>query len=493
VARCSLLVARCYYLLPTTYYLIPIPYSLFPTPYSLFPDKSVTQNYSLQDNHFNRARASLQQAISWYGNFRRHGKYPPDETLQQTVRDDLKSLKNALDKLDRKVLRIATFGLVSCGKSSVINALVGQDVFKTGALNGVTQFPQSICWQPDSQEIEIELIDTPGINEIGGEARANMAREIAQRSDLILFVLAGDITRTEYLVLCQLRQSQKPIVIVFNKVDLYPDRDRYSIYHQLQLLNAANHGEALEQFISEDQIVMVSAKPQPIQVRKETFEGIITNTWETPPPQIRDLQETIFRIISREGRSLLALNSLVQARDAETNIARKTIAVRAKSAQEIIWQYAKYKTLAVAANPIPFLDVIGGFCFDLALIRALAKLYGLPITGYEAGELWRRIMASSGGLLLGEIGSNLALGVGKGGAAMIAAFDNPSAFFLYTGTAVTQGAIAGYGAYVVGRIAQVYLEQGCTWGDLGASTIITEILSQVEPNTIIYRLQQELW
>jgi uncharacterized protein len=454
----------------------------------------VTKNYSLQDNHLSRARASLQQGISWYGNFRRHGKYPPDETLQKTVREDLKSLKNALDKLDSKVLRIATFGLVSCGKSSVINALVGQDIFKTGALNGVTQFPQSISWQPTNQAMEIELIDTPGIDEVGGEARANMALEIAKTSDLILFVLAGDITRTEYLVLCQLRQSQKPIVIVFNKIDLYPDRDRQSIYHQLQLLNAANtnNGETIEQFISQDQIVMVSAKPQPIQVRKETTEGIISNTWETPPPQIKQLQEAIFRIISREGRSLLALNALVQARDAETNIAGKTVAVRAKLAQEIIWQYAKYKTLAVVANPIPFLDVLGGFCFDLALIRALAKLYGLPITGYQVGELWRKIMASSGGLLLGEIGSNLVLGLGKGGAAMIAAIDSPSAFLTYTGTAITQGAIAGYGAYVVGKVAQVYLEQGCTWGDLGASTVITEILAQVEPNTIIYRLRQEL-
>lgn len=454
----------------------------------------MTQN-SLQDNHLSRARASLQQAISWYGNFRRHGQYPPDETLQKTVRDDLKSLKNALDKLDRKVFRIATFGLVSCGKSSVINALVGQDIFKTGALNGVTQFPQSIFWQLREGGMEIELIDTPGIDEVGGEARANMALEIAQQSDLILFVLAGDFTRTEYLVLSQLRQSQKPIVIVFNKIDLYPNRDRQSIYYQLQLLNTANtnNGETIEQFIFQDQIVMVSAKPQPIQVRKETTEGIITNTWETPPPQIKQLQEAIFRIILREGRSLLALNALVQARDAETNIARKTLTVREKSAQEIIWQYAKYKTLAVAANPIPLLDVLGGFCFDLALIRALAKLYGLPITGYQAGELWRKIMASSGGLLLGEIGSNLVLGLGKGGAAMIAAIDSPGAFFTYTGTAVTQGAIAGYGAYVVGKVAQVYLEHGCSWGELGASTVITEILSQVEPNTIIYRLRQELW
>ena len=444
-----------------------------------------------QDNHLNRARASLRQAISWYGNFRRHGKYLPDEALQKIVRQDLKSLQNALDKLEQKVFRIATFGLVSCGKSSVINALVKQEIFKTGALNGVTQFPQSVSWQPELEAMEIELIDTPGINEVGGEARAITAREIAQQSDLILFVLAGDITRTEYIVLSQLRQSQKPILIVFNKIDLYPEQDRQSIYNQLLLMNENIKGKVDEPFVAPDLIVMVSAKPQSIQIRRETLEGTIENVWEDPSPQIDELQEAILRIISREGQSLLALNALVQAKNAETNIAQKTVASREKSAQKVIWQYAKYKTVAVAANPIPILDVVAGFGFDLALIKALGNLYGLPITSYEAGAIWRKILASSGGLLLGEIGSNLALGIGKGGAALISAFNSPGAFTIYSGTVVAQSVIAGYGTYIVGNAAKVYLEQGCTWGDLGASTVIAEILSQVEPNTIIYRLQQE--
>ena len=444
-------------------------------------------------NHLNRARASLKQAISWYGNFRRHGKYTPDEALQQTVKEDLQALKKALEKLDQNVLRIATFGMVSCGKSSVLNALVGQEVFKTGALNGVTQFPQAVSWQPATTQLEIELVDTPGIDEVGGEVRAKMAQQIAQQSDLILFVLSGDITRTEYLVLSQLRQTQKPILIVFNKIDLYPEQDRQSIYNQLQLLNAANGGVGIDDFIAKDEIVMVSAKPQPIEVRKEAPDGTITTATETPQPQIEPLRETIVRVLEREARSLLALNSLVQAREAEQNIARKTISLRSEQAKDLIWQYAKYKSIAVAANPIPFLDVAGGISFDLAMIRALSKLYGLPLTSYDASELLRKIVASSGGLLLGEIGSTIALGAGKGGTALLTAFSGVGAFITYSATAVTQGGIAGYGAYVVGRATQVYLEQGCTWGDLGVSSVIASILGEVEPGTIVYRLRQELW
>ena len=44
----------------------------------------------------------------------------------------------------------------------------------------------------------------------------------------------------------------------------------------------------------------------------------------------------------------------------------------------------------------------------------------------------------------------------------------------------------------MGQAAQVYLEQGCSWGPMGPSTVIQDILNQVEPDTILYRLRQEL-
>ena len=62
----------------------------------------------------------------------------------------------------------------------------------------------------------------------------------------------------------------------------------------------------------------------------------------------------------------------------------------------------------------------------------------------------------------------------------------------YIGAAVTQAGIAGYSSYAIGKATQAYLEKGCNWGKLGASRIIAEILAEVEPNTILHRLRQEL-
>jgi len=446
-----------------------------------------------QESHLNRARASLSQALSWYSHLRKPRQPNSNPELQAALKPELEVLTSTLNKLDQGVIRIAAFGLVSRGKSAVLNALLGQKILQTGPLNGVTQWPRSVRWLPnDKGKVLLELIDTPGLDEIEGEARAQMARDVARQADLILFVVVGDITRTEYQALCELRQAQKPLILVFNKIDLYPDQDRQAIYQNLQYLGGDGSGsQRLQQLLSTEEIVMVAAQPAPLEVRVEWPNGKVTYEWETPPPQVDELKQKILDILNREGRSLLALNALIQARDAEAAIAHKTIELRQKQAQELIWQYTKYKALAVGLNPIAFLDLLGGAVADLAVIRSLARLYGLPITGYEAGKIWKTILFSSGGLLLGELGSSLLLGLGKSTAA-IASGENPTNFSAYAGAALTQAGIAGYGAYIVGQAAQAYLERGCSWGQLGASTVIQEILNQVEPNTILYRLRQEL-
>lgn len=447
----------------------------------------MTQTSSDQESHLNQARASLQQILSWYSSFRRHGHHAPNEELKLAVSQELQSLKFALERLDHKVIKIATFGLVSRGKSAVINTLSGQNLLSTGPLHGVTQSPQSVNWTPPGSQVQIELIDTPGLDEISGAAREKIAKEVVQKADLILFVVAGDINRREYQALCELRQQQKPLIIVFNKIDLYPEQDRETIYQQLLQLGSGN----LHEILSPEEIVLVAAQPQPIAVYRESPDGQVTEVWENIPPVIDALRQKIMAIINREGRSLLALNALFQGRNAELNIARKTIELRQEEAEAIIWKYAKYKALAVAINPIAIFDLMVGAFTDLALIRSLARLYGLPITNFEAGKLWQKILVSSGGLLLGEIGTSLLLSIGKTTAA-VSVWENPAAVTTIASAAITQGGMAGYGAYIVGKATQSYLQQGCSWESMGPSTVIQEILSQVEPQTILYRLRQEL-
>ena len=439
-----------------------------------------------QETHLNRARASIKQTLSWYAYLRKSGHLSSGLDLASLIKPQIEILNATLHKLDSNLIKIAAFGLVSRGKSAVLNSLLGEKILETGPLNGVTQWPRSLRWQPGTK-VCVELIDTPGLDEINGEARGEMARTVAQQADLILFVVSGDITKTEYQALLELRQAQKPLILVFNKIDLYPDRDKNTIYHNLQVLGATTESQ---QPLLPDEIVMVSAEPAPMEVRVEYADGRISYEWETPKPQVQELKQTILNILNREGRSLLALNALVQARESEAIMAEKTLHFRQQEAEELIWRFCKYKALVIALNPIAVLDVIGGLITDLALIRSLARLYSLPMTSYEATRLLKTILLSSGGLLLSEIASNLVLGMGKSAAAV--AGESSINITTFAGGALAQSGVASYGAYAVGKAAQLYLENGCSWGRLGANTVIEEILTQAEKNTILYRLKQKI-
>jgi uncharacterized protein len=432
-----------------------------------------------------RARASLQQSLSRYAT-QKVGEVSP------TLQSDLDTLAATLTKLEQTSYSIAVFGLVSRGKSAVLNALMGEKILEVGPLNGVTRFPRQIRWSLDGLT-QIDLIDTPGLDEIDGEARATMAAEVVNQADLILFIIAGDITQLEYQALRELRQAHKPLLLVFNKSDLYPEQERQSIYQQLQSLSENGvSDELLQRLLSADEIVMVAADPTPIQVRIEYPDGTKKYEWEKPAPQIAPLRTKIQELLAREGKSLLAINALVQARTAESSLAKKTLADLQVEADRLVWKFARYKAIAVAANPIAIFDLFGGVLVDLVLIGSLAKLYNLPMTKYELSKLLNGIVFSSASLLLGEVATGIIFGVGKTTALLVGSSLNAAAIPGYLGAGAIQGAVAGYGAYRVGKAAQAYLATGSTWGQLGANTVIQEILDRIDDKTIISRLRDEL-
>src|SRR5262249_6237181 len=66
----------------------------------------------------------------------------------------------------------------------------------------------------------VRLIDTPGLGEVGDEARARVATDAAKRADLVLFVAAEDLTASARGALAALREAGKPMLLALNKMDL---------------------------------------------------------------------------------------------------------------------------------------------------------------------------------------------------------------------------------------------------------------------------------
>jgi small GTP-binding protein len=450
-------------------------------------------------NLVTRARQTLSQALSRYSQLLQGSSTSPQGTGNKTaVKAGINQLQTLTAKLDSRCLKVAVFGLVSRGKSAVINALVGESVLETGPLHGVTRWPRSVYWQPemdlpiDDRPWQVELVDTPGLDEIGGGMRAEMSQTVAHQADLILFVVAGEITRSEYEALIDLQQEQKPLLLVFNKTDLYPEIDRQAIYDALH--DCRRHLTTLspsESAIAIDQVVMVAARPAPLSVRVEWPDGHITQEWETPPAQIAPLKDALLTILQQDGPALIALNALRSARQVEKQVVSQVSQLYDDRADDVIWQFARYKAIAVALNPIAGVDVLGGAAIDFVMIRTLARLYGFPITSYEASRLWKAMLKSSGVLLLSELGSVL-LGAGKTTAAMFSLLDSATGITALAGAITAQASAAGYGTFAVGRATKTYLERGCTWGPEGISAVMAEILSETDTANTLSRLKQEI-
>ncbi|WP_299489273.1 GTP-binding protein [Acaryochloris sp. IP29b_bin.137] len=400
--------------------------------------------------------------------------------LQTELQNQLGALSSLNSKLNQGIFQIATFGFVSRGKSAVLNALFAETIFPVGPLNGETQWPRSVRWSPGGTsslpDLQIELIDTPGLDEIEGQGRAQMAQEIAQAADLILFIIAGPPTALELDALKALRQSGRPLLIVVNKADLYPDLDAAKVYDRIT-------DSSLQQVLTPEDILLTSAAPAPLEIRVEFPDGRTTTEWETPPVNIEPLRLALLQLIQQEGRTILTLNTLLQAQRIQRDIAEHVQTYEAQSGKACMGQYARLKAALIAICPLTFLDVGIGLLADLLLIGTLVKLYRLPTHRHQVNQLWGQILLSLTSLGLVEIMTptlsawthHLSLG-----------------FLPWVSTGLLQAGVSLYGTQRVGRQTQIYLVKGYTWGPLGASTLIQDILKQLQPQTVLYRLREEL-
>lgn len=313
---------------------------------------------------------------------------------------ELHRLETLLDKLDRQVIQIAVFGMVGRGKSSLLNALLGQEIFETGPTHGVTRAVQSASWQVTEEAIQgsseslvrvtlpglgdssIEVIDTPGIDEVDGEVREAMARQLARQADLILFVVAGDITKVEFEALSDLRQASKPMLLVFNKIDQYPPADRQAVYEKIR-------DERVRELLSPDEIVMTAASPLVAKAVRRS-DGQFTTQLSRGEAQVSELKLKILEILHREGKSLVALNTMLFADDVNEQIVQRKLAIRDRSAEQVIWSTVMTKAVAIALNPVTVLDIFTSAVIDGAMILALSRLYGISMNQQGAIELLQK-------------------------------------------------------------------------------------------------------
>ena len=414
--------------------------------------------------HLGLARESLRELIA-------------DTRLPAGVREslahDYAAVQGMLDKLEHGHLHLSVFGRVSTGKSSLLNALIGRDVFSVSPLHGETRYSSMQAWN----EVEADgvfLIDTPGLDEAGGENREALAREVASRSDLVLFVIDGDITDTELDALKAAIAEGRPIIVTLNKSDLYTREERDALLQSVCLKT--------EGIIDPGHIILAAAQPRPQIVIEKDADGNEHEQRRNQEPDVSELKLKLWEILEAEGKTLAALNASLFASDLSDAVGRRILAARRDLGERLVRTYCIAKGVGVAFNPIPVADLFAAAFIDVGMVVHLSKVYDLPLSKKEAGKIVGVIAGESAALMTTVWALNFvssALKVGTIGLSTIL-------------TAGAQGAIAYYSTYLVGQVASEYLVQGKSWGEGGPKQVVHEILESLDRDTVLRDARREI-
>ena len=126
---------------------------------------------------------------------------------------------------------IAFFGMRNAGKSSLVNAVTGQELSVVSDVKGTTTDPVK-----KAMELlplgPVVIIDTPGLDDEGalGSLRVKKARDILSQTDAAVLVVNAEtgISEQDRELIRVFEEKEIPFVIALNKADLLPRRDDLS-------------------------------------------------------------------------------------------------------------------------------------------------------------------------------------------------------------------------------------------------------------------------
>lgn len=124
-------------------------------------------------------------------------------------------------------IHIGIFGKRNAGKSSIVNAMIGQELAIVSDIKGTTTDPvlKAMELLPIGPVV---IIDTPGLDDEGalGALRIQKAYQMLNKTDIAVLVMDGSVgmTKEDRKILKRIQKKQIPYIIVMNKADLSADR-----------------------------------------------------------------------------------------------------------------------------------------------------------------------------------------------------------------------------------------------------------------------------
>jgi len=400
------------------------------------------------------AVANLQAVVTQIGEVQ-------DEIARETLAARAAELQKALQQ---DCLTAVVFGTGSAGKTSLVNAFLGRKAGAIGAAMGTTLLgevygPTVLPGCP----LPVQWIDCPGVFEAGGEAREQLARELAAIADLLIFVLDGDLTQSEAQALQDFCAIGKRLVVAFNKTDLYLPSDVSAIVTNLRA--------RLQAVLSPADVVAIAARPAAVKLP----DGTILK----PRPKIGDLAERLATLIAEEGPALVVDNVLLRSHRLATDTQAILADQQERQVEAIIERYQWLAAGTVFAAPLPFMDLLAAGVLNAQMAREIGQAMGHEISLGQAKEM------------VGALSQTLVgIGAAKGIARLATAALSATLPGILLRGAV-QGVVAAYLTRIAGGTFREYFRQGEAWGDGGMAAAVAQQFALHRRDAFLRKFVQE--
>ncbi len=257
-------------------------------------------------------------------------------------------LQHCRDSLTRSQLTATLVGAQGVGKTALMAQIQAADLNLEG--------------------YQLQYCDTPGL--FGADAPEDALETLASldiaESDLIVFVVAGDLVDEEYNLVQSLLKQGHRVLVACNKWDRYLPAEQPSILQQVR-----HHLSQL----SEQDILSVMAAPATIKRRQHQDDGTVAESTITPVADVAALATRLTQVVSQEGRQLVLGSASRQLGGLVSQAQGYLNGHRRRQATPVIERYQWLTGATAFANPLPTLDVVATAAINGQMVLDLGKLY----------------------------------------------------------------------------------------------------------------------
>ena len=263
------------------------------------------------------------------------------EVPEQNITELSQRLASLSQEFDRKTLQIGITGGKGTGKTTLSNLLT-------------QKFPEdSLSWRETEPLLVAE----------------NREKSIADLKDfdIILFLITGDLTNSEWEFLQSLNRSHHRLLLLFNKQDQYLPEERLEIFQKVQ--------QQVSNILDKSSVFAISVAPKPLKVRKHQEDGTIEEYLEETKVNLEPLNQYLLALFSQEKETFILGTIWRQAQQIKQTAKDHLNQARRDHALPIIEHYQWLSAGTALVNPVASLDLLATAVINGQMVLDLSAIY----------------------------------------------------------------------------------------------------------------------